>query len=133
MADKEQDKAVKGTLRQLLDIIKSDLSMENITRFWTESRADAIVSLFLVLGLIFMPFNEVWGGAIIGFIGGLYLFNEIYGLLAGLLGAYESLGRFKFYIMLALLVGVVLYALTMAVSLVIGMIVGDYVKNKLDE
>lgn len=126
-------KAVTSTFTELLKIIKGDLSLETIKKFWSESRADAIVSLLLVFGLVVMFFNATWGGAIVGFIGGLYLFQEVLSKLADFPSNYKALGRFKFYILLALIIGLILYATTIVISLIVGVLVGDYVKNKLEE
>jgi membrane-bound ClpP family serine protease len=105
--------------------LKQNDKIDSLYKYAQDNTRDTVAYILLILGIILLFFKHLWGGALIGIIVGIYLYDEIMAIVQNLNGFIEEQGMVRSLV----LAGVVLGFFISAPMIFIGGAVGLGIKH----
>ncbi|MGA8165503.1 MAG: hypothetical protein WB791_10890 [Waddliaceae bacterium] len=103
--DKEES-PTKEKLAKKLDSLKENENLRGVVSYAQEHTADAIAYLLMIVGIIWMLFQNFYGGVLVGLVAGYYFHREVLQIVKSLEQFVEQQGLAR-----SLILGATLFAL----------------------
>jgi len=114
----KEEKEARDEKKQEESVIKEKMSscIDTVSCFVTKHTRDVIVATILFFGVVIAFFHHLWGGLIIGVMGGTYFSDEIIQFFGNLVRQFEQQGMLRSLIILGIFVSFFI----LAPSIIIG-------------
>ena len=75
--EKEQNSSFQDKAKETLKEFKNSEGVESLIDFAKNNTRDTIALVILLTGIIMLFINPLWGGSLIGIVGGIYFADQI--------------------------------------------------------
>lgn len=117
----KEKESIGDKVSETLSNLKQNEQIESLYRYAQDNTRDTVAYVLLILGIIFLFFKPLWGGALIGLVVGIYLYNEIITLIKNINGFIEEQGMVRSLVLGGMFLGFFISAPMIFVGAAIGL------------